>query len=75
MLARYGLEMWQDGWTESRGVHRIRDVWLFAGEAAARQFVDFLAGQYAEPGQVHPAADPLGRLLDHAGHCAGREVR
>ena len=74
ILAGYGQEMWQDGWTEARGVHRIRDVWLLPDEAAARRFVVFAAEQ-GIPGQAHPAADPLDRLLDHAEHCAGREVR
>ena len=74
-LVAYGLEMWQDGWTESRGEHNVRSVWLLPSAAAARAFATFAAEQADGRAQVHPAGDPLDRLLDHAAHCTGREIR
>ena len=77
VLAGYGTDMWQDGWTESRGTHLVRTAYVLPDADAAAAFVTFTAQR--DPGgtvaYAVPAADPLTPLLDHADHCAGREVR
>jgi hypothetical protein len=75
ILAGYGTEMWQDGWRESQQIHTARAAYLLTDPDQVAPFAAFLKEREWAVTYVVPAGDPLVPLLDHADHCASREVR